>query len=191
MSGSTPDIDVKINKYKEHVLKWNDKISLVSRKDPERVLDRLVSDSIQAMNYLPENIKNVVDIGSGSGLPGIPQALQRQDLEFTLIERSQKKCHFLKNTVSRLGLKNVQVINAGYAPELMPEKGETAVTTLGVGQYIVLIDSLRHKLHGSGGFLFFVNKDFAAELACHVSCETFIWQQLSQDTITGVLWLPV
>ena len=184
------ELQLKLAQYQEHVLKWNEKISLVSRKDSVGALARLVEDSLEAEKYLPAAINNLVDIGSGSGLPGIPIALKRPDLKITLIERSQKKCHFLKNTISRLALKNVEVINSSYGAELLPREGNTAVTTLGVGQYIVLIDSLRHYLGGSGGFLFFVNKDFAAELACHVSCETFIWQRLSRGTTTGVLWLP-
>lgn len=88
-------------------------------------------------------------------------------------------------------MSNVKVICGEYRPELLPDDDSVAVTTLGVGQYIVLIDSLRHKLQGSGGFLFFVNKGFAGELACHVSCETFSWKSLARDTTTGVLWLPV
>lgn len=184
------DAQKQLKEYRSHVIKWNRKISLVSRADPENILDRLINDSLTSNQFLPPEINNLVDIGSGAGLPGVPLAIVNPQRRVILIERSEKKFNFLKNAASRLGLTNLDVINAEYSPEHLPEEGITAVTTLGVGQYIVLIDSLRHKLTGGGGFLFFVNKDFAAELACHVSCETFIWHQISQGTTTGVLWLP-
>jgi 16S rRNA (guanine527-N7)-methyltransferase len=48
-----------------------------------------------------------VDIGTGSGIPGIPLAIARPDIEFTLIEATGKKVRFLEQVVSELGLGNV------------------------------------------------------------------------------------
>lgn len=58
----------------------------------------------------------VVDIGSGAGLPGIPLALARPDLEITLIEPLLKRSVYLDEVVKELGLVNVRVIR-GRAEE--------------------------------------------------------------------------
>ncbi|AKN78211.1 16S rRNA (guanine(527)-N(7))-methyltransferase RsmG [Corynebacterium ulcerans] len=58
----------------------------------------------------------VADIGSGAGLPGIPLALARPDLEITLIEPLLKRSVFLSEVKDSLSLDNVTVIR-GRAEE--------------------------------------------------------------------------
>ncbi|RNE48125.1 16S rRNA (guanine(527)-N(7))-methyltransferase RsmG [Corynebacterium alimapuense] len=58
----------------------------------------------------------VVDVGSGAGLPGIPLALARPDLEITLIEPLLKRSVYLTEVVNSLSLVNVTVIR-GRAEE--------------------------------------------------------------------------
>lgn len=58
----------------------------------------------------------VVDVGSGAGLPGIPLALARPDLEITLVEPLLKRSVYLDEVVKELGLVNVRVIR-GRAEE--------------------------------------------------------------------------
>ena len=53
----------------------------------------------------------IVDVGSGGGFPGIPVAIMRPDVNFTLIESKRLKSLFLKEVVSNLRLKNVTVVN--------------------------------------------------------------------------------
>ena len=54
---------------------------------------------------------SVVEIGSGGGFPSIPLKIVRDDLKFTLIEATAKKCRFLESVVESLSLKCVQVKN--------------------------------------------------------------------------------
>ncbi|WP_224758464.1 16S rRNA (guanine(527)-N(7))-methyltransferase RsmG [Corynebacterium stationis] len=58
----------------------------------------------------------VVDVGSGAGLPGIPLAIARPDLQITLIEPLLKRSVFLQEVVDKLALDNVAVIR-GRAEE--------------------------------------------------------------------------
>jgi 16S rRNA (guanine527-N7)-methyltransferase len=51
----------------------------------------------------------VLDVGSGAGFPGIPLAIALPGVDFTLLERSAKKCAFLENCRALLGLANVRV----------------------------------------------------------------------------------
>lgn len=52
-----------------------------------------------------------VDIGTGAGIPGIPLAIVRPEIDFTLIEATGKKVRFLELVVSELGLDNVRPVH--------------------------------------------------------------------------------
>ena len=63
-----------------------------------------------------EHGARVADVGSGAGLPGIPLAIARPDLDITLIEPLLKRSVYLQEVVDALGLPNVTVIR-GRAEE--------------------------------------------------------------------------
>ncbi len=58
----------------------------------------------------PVNEDILADLGTGSGIPGIPFAVMHPDSKVILIERSEKKCTFLRHSISCMGLKNVEII---------------------------------------------------------------------------------
>jgi len=51
-----------------------------------------------------------LDIGSGGGFPGVPLAICRPDLHFTLLDRSAKRVRFLRVVQAELGLDNVDCV---------------------------------------------------------------------------------
>lgn len=57
-----------------------------------------------------ERVTSVIDVGSGGGLPGIPLAVARPDVRFTLLEATGKKADFLARVAGELGLGNVEVL---------------------------------------------------------------------------------
>ncbi|HGY10030.1 MAG TPA: 16S rRNA (guanine(527)-N(7))-methyltransferase RsmG [Oceanithermus profundus] len=73
---------------------------------------------------LPEGA-HVLDVGSGAGLPAIPLAILRPDLQLTLVERRAKRAAFLDLAVARLGLENVRVYNG----DVQQWTGRTAFVT--------------------------------------------------------------
>lgn len=70
----------------------------------------------------------VVDIGSGAGLPGIPLAIARPDCRFDLLEPLERRCAFLTEVVTDLGLQNCRVVR-GRAEELVTTCGGADVAT--------------------------------------------------------------
>lgn len=54
----------------------------------------------------------IADIGSGAGLPGLVLAIARGQHHFTLIETMQRRANFLQETISQLGLENVDVVRS-------------------------------------------------------------------------------
>jgi 16S rRNA (guanine527-N7)-methyltransferase len=71
---------------------------------------------------------SVCDVGSGAGLPGIPLALARPDLEITLLEPLLRRTTFLEEVVRLLGLSNVTVVR-GRAEEVMGKLPQVDVVT--------------------------------------------------------------
>jgi 16S rRNA (guanine527-N7)-methyltransferase len=80
---------------------------LLGPRETERIWARHVLNSA-AVAPLIGSAARVVDVGSGAGLPGIPLALARPDLEMWLLEPMRRRADFLQEVVDTLGL-NVQV----------------------------------------------------------------------------------
>jgi len=93
------------------LLKWNQKINLVSKKiDKEELWNRHILDSAQLIKYIPVSSKNILDFGSGAGFPGLILAIIG-GYEVNLIEGDQRKCAFMQVAASRFALQ-VNIINA-------------------------------------------------------------------------------
>lgn len=88
--------------------KWNKAINLVSRADITRLDARHLIDSLAASAYLTG--KNVLDVGTGPGLPGIPLAIAAPSKRFTLWERMSRRVRYLQLACRELGLTNVEVV---------------------------------------------------------------------------------
>ncbi|PWM73608.1 MAG: 16S rRNA (guanine(527)-N(7))-methyltransferase RsmG [Bacillota bacterium] len=97
----------------------NEKYNLTAVTDMEEVYCKHFVDSLLIVDMLKGG--KLLDVGSGGGMPALPLAVVREDISFTLLEATGKKCEFLKSAANLLGLKNVTVVN-GRAEELA--KGE-------------------------------------------------------------------
>lgn len=96
----------QLARFAELLLRWNRSFNIVSRKDVARLIPRHILDSLSVAPWLhgPE----VLDLGTGGGLPGIPLAILRGDLQFTLVDRSQRKIRFVTQVRRTLSLANVR-----------------------------------------------------------------------------------
>jgi len=86
--------------------------NLTSVSDLETIIDIHFRDSLSLLSFDEfETAKRIVDIGSGAGFPGLPLAIARPGLSFSLIEANIRKCSFIELAAERLKLDNVRVIN--------------------------------------------------------------------------------
>ncbi len=97
-----------IQKYKEHLFKWNKIHNLTGAKD-EKTVDDFIYDAVFPVSFLPK-IKNLLDIGTGAGFPGMILALALPDTMVTLVEPLAKRASFLQFIKGDLGLSNVTVV---------------------------------------------------------------------------------
>ncbi len=97
--------DRNLEIYKRELLRWNDKVNLIG-PEARANLDEHVAEGLAAAKILkPE--REVLDFGSGGGLPAIPMAIVSPNARFHLVEADQKKWAFLKHVVRECRLNSV------------------------------------------------------------------------------------
>ena len=89
---------------------YNQRYNLTSITDREGVYAKHFLDSVVGEKYFEEGAK-VCEVGSGGGFPSLPLKILRDDLRFTLIESTGKKCEYLKAVARELKLAGVEVKN--------------------------------------------------------------------------------
>jgi 16S rRNA (guanine527-N7)-methyltransferase len=98
-------MDERIDLYKRLLLAWNKKINLIGPEAREN-LDAHVEEALAAAQIL-EPAGEVLDFGSGGGLPAIPMAIVCPAARFHLVEADKKKWAFLKHVVRECALNSV------------------------------------------------------------------------------------
>jgi 16S rRNA (guanine527-N7)-methyltransferase len=94
--------------------KWNATYNLTAIRDQGEMVTQHLLDSLAVLPAMQESVlagRRWADIGSGAGLPGIPLAIARPDLDMTLVEAVEKKSAFQRQAKIELGLANVSVLN--------------------------------------------------------------------------------
>lgn len=115
--------DEKQEKLREFSLllrEYNEKFNLTSITDEKEIEIKHFLDSCLFVDKFSTGAK-IIEIGSGGGFPSVPNKILRDDLSFTLLEATEKKCEYLLAIKEKLNLKNVEIIN-GRAEEFGKDK---------------------------------------------------------------------
>ena len=109
------DLDVpqraQLLQYIALLEKWNKVYNLTAVREPERMIDLHILDSLSVLPHLGA-CTNIVDVGTGGGLPGIPLAVANPNLHVTMLDAVAKKTAFVRQAIGELGLKNADVETA-------------------------------------------------------------------------------
>ena len=92
-----------LERYCELLWDWNTKINLTRHTDYEKFVARDLVDSLAFAEFL-EPKEEVLDMGTGGGVPGVVLAIVRDDLKISLAESVGKKAKAVADIVQRLGL---------------------------------------------------------------------------------------
>jgi len=101
----------KLMDYLALMFKWNAVYNLTSLRDPMQMVTHHLLDSLAAVPAFAK-AHNVLDVGSGGGLPGIVLAIVRPDMKVSMIDTVHKKTAFLTQVKAELSLTNVTVYTA-------------------------------------------------------------------------------
>lgn len=91
--------------YLQQLLFWNKAYNLTAIKDDQQALIKHIFDSLSIVPFLPAG--NLLDIGTGAGLPAVMVAICQPQRAVTALDSNQKKIRFIKQVASELGLKNL------------------------------------------------------------------------------------
>lgn len=130
--------------------KWNLALNLTAIRDP---LEMVVLHILDSMSIEPKIFgKNVADVGTGPGFPGLVLAILHPEIEFTLIDSIAKKISFVKTAVATLKLHNVMAIN-GRCEELQPQEPFDCIVSRAFAPLERLVSWCRHLLADNGKFV--------------------------------------
>jgi len=104
----------KFEIYFNELVDWNNMFNLVSFKSENDLIYRHFCDSLysaKAVKSLTDKTElKVADLGTGSGMPGIPVKIVMPQIKLTLVESITKKCKFLENANKKLGF-DMEILN--------------------------------------------------------------------------------
>ncbi len=104
--------------YHSELMKFNSKLNLIGRQTERDADEQHFSDCISACEIVLKNlgpVKEIYDLGSGNGLPGLVLSIlaqsARPDLKVLLVDSDERKCEFLKQVIFTLKLNHCEVLN--------------------------------------------------------------------------------
>lgn len=106
--------DEQLNKFYNYMnllLEWNEKINLTAITNPEEIVLKHFIDSLTINKYIERN-KNIVDVGTGAGFPGIPLKIYRPDVKVTLVDSLNKRIIFLNEVIDNLKLSDIYTVHS-------------------------------------------------------------------------------
>lgn len=103
-------VQQKLLDYLALLVKWNKVHNLTAVRDPDEMVTLHLLDSLSVLPHVA--CSSLLDVGSGAGLPGIPLAIVRPDLQVTVLDSSHKKTTFQRQAKAELGLCNLDVVCA-------------------------------------------------------------------------------
>ena len=97
-----------LEEFRSFLLSENKIMNLISKSSERDSIKRHIIDSAQVIDIIDKNAKTCVDLGSGSGLPGLVLAIifkkKGSTIKFELYEKSQKKSNFLRKMIKHFDL---------------------------------------------------------------------------------------
>jgi len=104
----------QFRRYHQAIVEWNSRVNLTRVVEWEQVQVRHFLDSLSTVTAFPQGPllsgADVLDVGSGAGLPGLPLKIAFPALRMTLMEATAKKVEFLAHVVEELSLGGVRVL---------------------------------------------------------------------------------
>lgn len=120
------DTQQKLLSYIGLLQKWNKVYNLTAVRDPLEMVTLHLLDSLSVLPYI--QVKSLLDVGSGGGLPGIVLAICLPQLKVTTIDAVQKKVIFMRQVKGELGLDNLEVVHARVENYRPADKFDTIIS---------------------------------------------------------------
>ena len=144
------EMQLKLLQYLSLLNKWNKVYNLTAVRDPLDMVTLHLLDSLSVLPYI--KAKNLLDVGSGGGLPGIVLAICKPDLQVTTIDTVQKKAIFMRQVKGELGLDNLEVVHA-RVENYQPSEKFAAIISRAFSEVTLFIKLTQHLMAENGQWL--------------------------------------
>ena len=147
--------------YLDLVEKWNRVYNLTAIRERDEMIKLHFLDSLSILKNV--HVKNILDVGSGAGFPGIVLAITQPELKVTVMDSVNKKTTFMQQVKSELSLMNLDVVNSrveDYQPTTLFE----AVTSRAFSNLKNMMSLTQHTLQKEGVWLAMKSKDVKQEV---------------------------
>lgn len=151
-------------RYYELVMKWNGAVHLTTMTDPAEFAAFNLLETAVACTLLKDSVRRIWDLGSGMGVPGIPMAIIRSDVQVELVEANRKKSIFLIEAVDSLKLGNVKARWTRFEDLPGAEAGD-CVTSRAIEGFPKLLPGIMKFAKQADQVMFFGNSELAMELS--------------------------
>ena len=96
---------LQLDKLAGYMIEYNRNVNLTRITEPDEIVEKHYIDSILPLTMMnvPHGTK-VIDVGAGAGFPSLPMKIYRQDLDFTLLDSSNKRITYLESACGILGI---------------------------------------------------------------------------------------
>lgn len=137
--------------YLALLVKWNSVYNLTAVRDPSDMIRQHLLDSLSVVNAF-QSAKNVLDVGSGGGLPGIILAIVYPACAVSLIDTVSKKTAFLTQVKAELKLNNLTVYT-GRVEQLRVQQKFDVITSRAFSELANFVQWSAHLLADDGQFI--------------------------------------
>jgi len=97
--------------YSDLLRQWNEKMNLTAIVEPDEIVLKHFVDSLYGLKFL-DNAKNIIDVGTGAGFPGVPLKIAKPDVSLTLLDSLNKRLTFLEEVKKQLKLSDVTCVHS-------------------------------------------------------------------------------
>jgi 16S rRNA (guanine527-N7)-methyltransferase len=167
--------------YLDLMQKWNRVFNLTNITDPREIIYLHVIDSLVMQPYIYGT--RLLDVGTGAGLPGMILAITHPHLQWTLLDKNNKKTRFLTQVVAELSLKNVTVVHQ-RSEDFHPPQGFDMILSRAYGTLRMFLETTEHLLANQGIFVAMKGKYPIDELK--EVPERFVLQKADRIEIKGM-----
>jgi 16S rRNA (guanine527-N7)-methyltransferase len=160
---ATPQQIRQLLSYLKLLDRWSDTYNLTAIRDPQQMVTHHLLDSLSVMPWIEQG--PLLDAGTGAGLPGIPLAIMRPELQVTLLDSVGKKIRFLNHVARSLELRNIHPVQERLESVICEEQPRQIISRAfsGLGDFA---RAARHLATAETTLLAMKGKYPEAELKC-------------------------
>ncbi len=153
----------QLNELRDLCLEYNKHTNLTSIREENEFNVKHILDSLSVLKFRNMNNKNILDVGSGGGFPGLVLAIALPNSHITMLDSSNKKIEYIKYAIRKLNIKNASTIHSRVEDSNTNEKFDIVVSRA-VSALNILLEITAFSVRINGELILYKGSNIDAEL---------------------------